>query len=150
MYPHEARKELINFLQEETSIEEKILYELARTQIEKIRKTQGKQEDVSEEELLAYIENHYEELKKKTDIALTDICKKVIPTCSWTFLIKPIGIYALCLVPSIALLTKEICVRLGLLLSQEESNYEPIFALLCLLILLIISAVSLILDGKRH
>ncbi len=31
MYPHEARKELINFLQEETSIEEKILYELART-----------------------------------------------------------------------------------------------------------------------
>lgn len=54
------------------------------------------------------------------------------------------------LVPSIALLTKEICVRLGLLLSQEESNYEPIFALLCLLILLIISAVSLILDGKRH
>lgn len=88
MYPHEARKELINFLQEETSIEEKILYELARTQIEKIRKTQGKQEDVSEEELLAYIENHYEELKKKTDIALTDICKKVIPTCSWTFFNK--------------------------------------------------------------
>ena len=102
MSKKETRENIKTYLLSEPDLAYKYIFHLAKSRlVEMYNITNQDPEQISDEDILEYIKNHAEDLKKDRELLIDDLCKKMIPGSELCNMLLQFGVLSIFLLPPI-------------------------------------------------
>lgn len=124
--PKDSRKQVHDFLLENTDIKDKNIKAIAYQQLQRINKTTNAGE-ITLDQLNKYISDNYIELENKAEIILNDVCNKLIVNNKFMF-----GFFKSLQFATISVLVFPALFSLGIEIFKQFKNTETSWDLLSL------------------
>ena len=99
IHPVNARKRIADFLQTRTDIQKKVIRDLAIKELLKIKQCSNDNKPTTDDELKAYIKDHFKDLKANSETVILELSQKILPDSVTKYFLKQFGLITVFLVP---------------------------------------------------
>ena len=99
IHPVNARKRIADFLQTRTDIQKKVIRDLAIKELLKIKQCSNDNKPTTDDELKAYIKDHFKDLKANSETVILELSQKILPDSVTKYFFKQFGLITVFLVP---------------------------------------------------
>ncbi|MDD6376994.1 MAG: hypothetical protein PUG27_04200 [Succinatimonas sp.] len=128
MFPSKIRKDLEDFLMQDTGFVQDKIRLLAIAELKNKYKKAGKEEHyLSEMEIDVYIVKNNNALKQKCRILANSVSEKIIPESNISYLLRNIGFWSIFLVPMMYVIPTRLLEEFKKA-SMDEWNYDMLLA----------------------
>lgn len=148
IHPVNARKRIADFLQTRTDIQKKVIRDLAIKELLKIKQCSNDNKPTTDDELKAYIKDHFKDLKANSETVILELSQKILPDSVTKYFFKQFGLITVFLVPPLY-----VCIDYTVNYLKDGSDLKKAVAgfvsSLLILALMISSALASILNKDK-